>query len=85
MKYLDFIRKQKCLVGHGCLGITHAHHVRTITNSAMGKKPDDLFCIPLCFLHHQELHQKGKYTFYRKYNIDIDETLIKYNSEYEAL
>ena len=82
MKYIDFIRKQPCLIGERCLGMNHAHHVQNYNNHGMGLKPKDIYCIPLCFLHHAELHQKGKYTFYKKYNLDIDEILQKYNSDY---
>lgn len=45
-------------------------HIRSIPNYGnigMGVR-NDMFCLPMCELHHREQHSIGEYKFYRKYN-----------------
>ncbi len=37
-----------------------AHHLRFAQPRAMGRKSSDEFTVPLCRIHHRELHQAGK-------------------------
>jgi ERF superfamily len=55
--HLKFVASQPCLV----CGRTpsDAHHVKFAEQSAMGRKVSDKFTVPVCRLHHRELHQRG--------------------------
>ncbi len=56
-EHLKFVSSQPCLV----CGRTpsDAHHVKFAEQRAMGRKVSDRFTIPLCRLHHRELHRRG--------------------------
>ncbi|MBO0162589.1 DUF968 domain-containing protein [Vibrio alginolyticus] len=54
-KYLSFVRKLPCRVCGKTAGI--AHHLIGHGEGKMGSKASDLFTIPLCNDHHQELHR----------------------------
>jgi YqaJ-like viral recombinase domain len=55
--HLQFVRTQPCLI---CARRpTDAHHVKVAQVTAMGRKVSDRFTVPLCRLHHLELHQRG--------------------------
>lgn len=51
-------------------GRIHPHHVRLGAGAGMKQKPGDERCVPLDWLHHDEVH-KGARTFERKYGIDL--------------
>jgi hypothetical protein len=55
--HLKFVATQGCLV----CGRTpsDAHHVRFAEQRAMGRKVSDRFTVPICRLHHRELHRRG--------------------------
>jgi len=36
-----------------------AHHVKFAAQRAMGRKVSDRFTVPICRLHHRELHRRG--------------------------
>lgn len=66
--YAARIRDLPCAVGGvRCTAQVHAHHVRTI---AAGGAEHDL--VPLCAVHHQELHNIGRWTFLKKYGVDLE-------------
>ena len=56
-EHLKFVTSQPCLV----CGRTpsDAHHVRFAEQRAMGRKVSDRFAVPVCRLHHRELHRRG--------------------------
>jgi hypothetical protein len=55
--HLRFISAQSCLI---CgRAPTDAHHVKFAEPIAMGRKVSDRFTVPLCRLHHRELHRRG--------------------------
>jgi hypothetical protein len=55
--HLRFVGSQPCLI---CARRpTDAHHLRFAQVTAMGRKVSDRFTVPLCRLHHGELHQRG--------------------------
>jgi hypothetical protein len=56
-EHLRFIASQPCLV----CGRTpsDAHHVKFSEQRAMGRKVSDKFTVPVCRLHHRELHRRG--------------------------
>lgn len=52
-----FVSRQPCLV---CARTPcDAHHVRFAQPSALGRKVSDEFTVPLCRIHHRELHRAG--------------------------
>jgi hypothetical protein len=55
--HLRFVAAQPCLV---CgKAPSDAHHVKFAELQAMGRKVSDRFTVPLCRLHHRELHRRG--------------------------
>jgi ERF superfamily len=55
--HLRFVAAQPCLV----CGRTpsDAHHIRFAEQRALGRKASDKFAVPICRLHHRELHRRG--------------------------
>jgi hypothetical protein len=55
--HLRFVSTQPCLA----CGRTpsDAHHLRFAEQRALGRKVSDEFTVPLCRLHHRELHRRG--------------------------
>lgn len=55
-KYLKHIRSKPCLV---CGGWAEAHHLQFAQPKAKALKTGDQFTVPLCHMHHMELHNSG--------------------------
>ena len=55
--HLRFVAAQPCLV----CGRTpsDAHHIKFAEQGALGRKVSDRFAVPICRLHHRELHRRG--------------------------
>jgi hypothetical protein len=55
--HLKFVTSQPCLL----CGRTpsDAHHVKYAEAQAMSRKVSDKFTVPVCRLHHRELHRRG--------------------------
>ena len=55
--YLAYVAAQPCLVcgRRPC----DAHHLRFAQPRALGRKVSDEFTVPLCRVHHRELHDRG--------------------------
>lgn len=55
--HLKFVASQSCLV----CGRTpsHAHHVKFAQPRAMARKVSDEWTVPLCYIHHRALHDRG--------------------------
>jgi ERF superfamily len=67
--YRRFVSRQACLV----CGRTPAdpHHLRFAQPRAMSRKVSDEFTVPICRLHHRELHRHGdEKLWWQKLNID---------------
>jgi len=74
-KYLEYIRKQPCVVcGHT---LTQAHHVKTV-----GSGGGDEWVIPLCIPCHQMIHMIGRDTFFRRHKVNIQQELFEMVSGY---
>jgi hypothetical protein len=56
-EHLKFVASQPCLI----CGRTpsDAHHIKFAEARAMGRKVSDRFTVPICRLHHRELHRRG--------------------------
>jgi hypothetical protein len=56
-EHLKFVTSQPCLV---CgRSPSDAHHIKFAEQRAMGRKVSDRFTVPICRLHHRELHRRG--------------------------
>lgn len=55
--HLAFVASKPCLI---CgRNRSHAHHLKFAQPTALGRKVSDEFTVPLCSLHHRELHRYG--------------------------
>jgi len=55
--HLKYVRSQACLI---CgRSPSDSHHLRFAQQIALGRKVSDEFTVPLCRLHHRELHRHG--------------------------
>jgi hypothetical protein len=55
--HLKFVSKQPCVV---CGRVpSDAHHLRFAQPRALGRKVSDEYTVPVCRLHHRELHRHG--------------------------
>ena len=56
-EHLKFVAAQPCLV----CGRTPSdpHHIKFAEQRTMGRKVSDRFTVPICRLHHRELHRRG--------------------------
>jgi hypothetical protein len=64
-----FVATQPCLV---CgRSPADAHHLRFAQPRALGRKVSDEFTVPVCRMHHRELHRRGNELLWWK-RIDID-------------
>jgi hypothetical protein len=55
--HLRFVAAQPCLV---CGRIpSDPHHIKFAEQRTMGRKVSDRFSVPICRLHHRELHRRG--------------------------
>jgi hypothetical protein len=56
-EHLKFVATQPCLV----CGRTPSdpHHIKFAEQRALGRKVSDRFTVPICRLHHRELHRRG--------------------------
>jgi hypothetical protein len=67
--HLKFISSQPCTVcgRQPC----EAHHLRYTQPRALGRRVSDEFTVPLCRVHHRELHRQGdERSWWNKLNID---------------
>jgi len=55
--HLLFIGAQPCLVCQQTP--VDAHHLKFVQQRALGRKVSDEFTVPLCRVHHQDLHRHG--------------------------
>jgi hypothetical protein len=67
--HLRFVSTQPCLA---CgRSPSDAHHLRFAEQRALGRKVSDEFTVPLCRLHHRDLHQRGdELTWWQHLNVD---------------
>jgi hypothetical protein len=68
-EHLKFVAAQPCLV----CGRTPSdpHHIKFAEQRAMGRRVSDRFTVPICRLHHRELHRRGnERAWWQKHAID---------------
>jgi hypothetical protein len=68
-RHLEFVMTQPCLAcgRHPC----EAHHLRFAQPRALGRRVSDEFTVPLCRIHHDEIHRRGdEVAWWTSINID---------------
>jgi len=76
-KYLDWMRKQPCVV---CRRVPSDPDHHPSRGSGRGT---DRRTYPVCRMHHVERHRIGIYTFQRKYGIDVESEISSHERRYE--
>ena len=71
--YLRFIRRQGCLL-HPQVA-ADAHHLEA---RGVGTKCSDYRTIPLCRIHHRELHHLGRRRFENVHSVDLPREQFRY-------
>jgi hypothetical protein len=68
-KHRDFVSAQACLI---CgRQPSDPHHLRFAQAKALGRKVSDEFTVPLCRVHHRELHQHAEEAaWWNGFNLD---------------
>src|SRR5262249_32088153 len=68
-KHLKFVTRQPCLV---CGRVpSDSHHLTFAQARALGHRVSDEFTVPVCRIHHRELHRWGdEAVWWQKFNID---------------
>jgi hypothetical protein len=73
-KHLALVRLLPCLVcGRGPSEAAHVRygdHLRGKPPTGIGQKPDDRWCVPLCFRCHRYQHTRGERIFWEAQGID---------------
>jgi len=83
-KYLSWIRNKPCIIcGHNAV----PHHTKAI---GMGRNRHKVIeehysTIPVCYVHHIEIHTMGKTTFQLKYKINIKQIIKRQRRDYGNL
>jgi hypothetical protein len=67
--HLKFVARQACLV---CARVpSDPHHLRFAQSRALGRRVSDEFTVPVCRIHHRELHrQADEAAWWAQFNID---------------
>jgi len=74
-KHLDFIRGLPCVICKDNTS-TEAAHVRMSDlragkeSNGLGQKPHDMWCVPLCGLHHRDQHLNNEREWWNTHGID---------------
>ncbi|CAB4199982.1 Protein of unknown function DUF968 [uncultured Caudovirales phage] len=63
LKYRNSVKEQNCIACIVPTSPCHAHHVRSLWPTTMGRRVSDYLCVPLCDIHHDvhpgSLHKHG--------------------------
>jgi len=71
-KYLKWISEQNCLL---CLtNPCQAHHLTFAMPRGFSQKTGDQWTIPICYIHHSQIHNyyKGEKQFWKRLDIDAE-------------
>jgi DNA recombination protein Rad52 len=68
-EHLRFVASQPCLI---CgRSPSHAHHLRYAQSHGLALKVSDEFTVPLCSIHHHQIHATGKEReWWKEHNVD---------------
>lgn len=81
-KHLMYLRTLPCIVsvdGQYCNGSpVHAHHLTILKGErGVGQKVGDNYTLPVCAIHHRNLHDMGEKKFWEAWGIDAIEEALK--------
>lgn len=66
------------VIRHVCFGDVVAAHIRIGTRGGTGYKPNDGYCLPLCYQGHNLDEHKGARSFARRWGLDPKAAAIEY-------
>lgn len=66
--HLRFVASRPCLICQAAP--CHAHHLRFAQRRGLSVKVSDEFTVPLCALHHNELHRGEERSWWRQKGVD---------------
>jgi len=72
-EYLAYVRSKPCWVCQNAP--SEPHHTQ---RGGTGLKGSDFSVVPLCRACHGEVHQIGRNTFENKYDIHLNDAVVKY-------
>lgn len=80
--YACFMNKKCCICGNAINSVTHLHHVDHVGSKGNRNEISHLGlrAMPLCAIHHKEVHNLGQTEFNEKYHIfgvKIDQTIAR--------
>lgn len=78
-KHMVRVAQQPCLI---CgLTFVQVHHIRECYPRTMGVRVGDDKTVPLCVMHHAELHMSNNVSFWKRYRIDAKQWARKFYAE----
>jgi len=81
IKYVEYVRTLPCCI---CQRAGEPHHVKAVGSGRDRKKniPEHYSAIPLCRVHHTELHNMGFNDFEKRYAINLYQEVYRHLSQY---
>ena len=74
--YLKWIASQQCIL---CMyNECQAHHITIAEKRGISQKVSDFWTIPLCYAHHDQLHNFGERKYWEQLNINPMDIAIKF-------
>jgi hypothetical protein len=78
-RYLDHVRSLPCSVSR-CHNTADPHHAKLdwqpVSEGGMSRKGSDFCAVPLCRIHHGEIHSRGVLWFEAQYGLQIDRLIV---------
>ena len=62
-QYLKYVASHPCLLCQH--NETQAHHITITEKRGISQKVSDYYTLPLCYLHHDQLHNTGERKFWK--------------------
>jgi hypothetical protein len=72
--WLKYIKDEPCFYS-GSMETAQPHHIRVAGACGIGLKPPDIYCIPINYIVHNNLHTKGISYVEDKFNVDTENKL----------
>ena len=69
-KYLKYVRDNYPCAICGTDQDIQAHHITYAEPRALGRKNSDRYVVPICPLHHYELHQLGEKSYWKNKGLE---------------
>lgn len=79
--YLKYVASHPCLLC--CYNESQAHHITIAEKRGISQKVSDCWTIPLCYLHHDQLHNTGERKFWNILKINPMEIAVDFYTLWE--